>query len=168
MLMKHCVAILQNTVCIHCVNNSHFLDCSSADVNPIGAISKVDLKKFLIWASTNLNYPTLKPVVEAPPTAELEPLSANQIDEEDMGMSYQELSFFGRLRKIMGCGPVSMFQKLTFEWANLGAAKVAEKVKRFFYYYAGTYILVFFTHCHSESSQDDNSYSFLPCRELQS
>lgn len=111
-------------------------DCSAADINPIGGISKVDLKKFLVWGSANLGYPTLKSVVEAPPTAELEPLSANQVDEEDMGMTYNELSFFGRLRKIMGCGPVSMFQKLTYEWANIGAAKVAEKVKRFFFYYS--------------------------------
>ncbi len=28
-------------------------DCSSADINPIGAIKKVDLKAFLLWASEN-------------------------------------------------------------------------------------------------------------------
>lgn len=27
-------------------------DCSSADINPIGGISKTDLKKFLIYAKT--------------------------------------------------------------------------------------------------------------------
>ena len=32
-----------------------------------------------------------------------------QLDEADMGMTYAELSLFGRLRKIMRCGPVSMF-----------------------------------------------------------
>ena len=43
-----------------------------------------------------------KEIVEAPPTAELEPITADytQSDEADMGMSYAELSIFGRLRKI--------------------------------------------------------------------
>ena len=36
-------------------------------------------------------------------------LSSVQLDEADMGMTYAELSLFGRLRKIMRCGPVSMF-----------------------------------------------------------
>ena len=54
-------------------------DCSSADVNPIGGISKTDLKAFLNWAAqpvgTGLGYPSLASVVAAPPTAELEPIT---------------------------------------------------------------------------------------------
>ena len=49
-------------------------DCSSADLNPIGAISKNDLKRFLVWASEHLGYSELRRVVAAPPTAELEPI----------------------------------------------------------------------------------------------
>lgn len=77
-------------------------DCSSADINPIGGISKVDLAKFLRWASTSLNLGVLNDVVQATPTAELEPTTPNyvQSDEVDMGMSYKELSVFGSLRKI--------------------------------------------------------------------
>ena len=48
-------------------------DCSAADVNPIGGISKRDLKAFLVWAADRLGYPTLAAVERAPPTAELEP-----------------------------------------------------------------------------------------------
>lgn len=33
-----------------------------------------------------------------------------QLDEVDMGMTYEELSVYGRLRKIFRCGPVSMFK----------------------------------------------------------
>lgn len=33
-----------------------------------------------------------------------------QLDEVDMGMTYEELSVYGRLRKIYRCGPVSMFK----------------------------------------------------------
>ena len=34
-------------------------DCSSGDLNPIGAISKQDLKRMLQWASTEYNYNVL-------------------------------------------------------------------------------------------------------------
>jgi len=38
----------------------------------------------------------------APPTAELEPITADytQVDEVDMGMTYAELANYGRLRKV--------------------------------------------------------------------
>lgn len=35
-----------------------------------------------------------------------------------MGMTYKELSVFGRLRKIGKCGPYSMFTKLVREWGS--------------------------------------------------
>ncbi len=49
-------------------------DCSSADINPIGGISKTDLKHFILWASTNFNLSILQFFIDAPPTAELEPV----------------------------------------------------------------------------------------------
>ena len=50
-------------------------DCSSADLNPIGAISKGDLKRMLLWASTHYQgYEVLGEIAGAPPTAELRPL----------------------------------------------------------------------------------------------
>lgn len=74
-------------------------DCSSADINPIGGICKQDLKSFLLWAADHMEMPSLKTVVAAPPTAELEPITADykQEDEVDMGMSYKELGIFGEL-----------------------------------------------------------------------
>ncbi|MEM7334071.1 MAG: NAD(+) synthase [Chloroflexota bacterium] len=113
-------------------------DCSSADINPIGGISKIDLRRFLAWAAENKGYSALNEIVDAPPTAELEPITADYVqnDEADMGMTYEELSRFGRLRKIDRCGPLAMFEKLVFEWDHLSAEEVAVKVKRFFYYYA--------------------------------
>ena len=113
-------------------------DCSSADINPIGSISKTDLRSFLHWAKVHLGYPSLDKILEAPPTAELEPITETytQTDEDDMGMTYSELSRFGQLRKTHRCGPVSMFEKLVQEWNHLPPSEVAEKVKRFFRYYA--------------------------------
>lgn len=114
-------------------------DCSSADINPIGSISKQDLRTFLRWAAVNLGYTSLADVEAAPPTAELEPIRSNysQLDEVDMGMTYEELSVYGRLRKIFRCGPVSMFQNLCYKWGGrLTPSQVADKVKYFFKYYS--------------------------------
>ncbi|KAK3270346.1 hypothetical protein CYMTET_21251, partial [Cymbomonas tetramitiformis] len=114
-------------------------DCSSADLNPIGGICKRDLKGFLNWAAENLGYPVLKEIQEAPPTAELEPIRSDyvQTDEEDMGMTYDELTAFGKLRKVGRCGPLSMFRRLRDEWDHLYSSEVvAEKVKKFFFFYA--------------------------------
>ena len=113
-------------------------DCSSGDINPIGGISKHDLRRFLRWAEHHLGYTALAEIVAAPPTAELEPITETytQTDEDDMGMTYAELSRFGQLRKMEQCGPVSMFEKLVQEWDHLPPREVAEKVKRFFRYYA--------------------------------
>jgi len=118
-------------------------DCSSADLNPIGGISKGDLKRMLLWASEKYNYPVLKEVANATPTAELVPIANDgeskehtQTDEADMGMSYADLAEYGRLRKISRCGPVSMFRKLCAIWDHLEPKEVAEKVKKFFKYYS--------------------------------
>jgi len=93
-------------------------DCSSADLNPIGAISKGDLKKMLMWAANRYDWSVLEEIAGAPPTAELRPKAVTdnadgeaehtQLDEEEMGMTYAELGWFGTLRKISRCGPVSM------------------------------------------------------------
>ncbi|EDO14834.1 hypothetical protein Kpol_364p6 [Vanderwaltozyma polyspora DSM 70294] len=114
-------------------------DCSSADINPIGGISKTDLKRFIAFASKEYEMPILDEFLNATPTAELEPITKDyvQSDEVDMGMTYEELSVFGYLRKVEKCGPYSMFLKLLHQWTpRLTPAQVAEKVKRFFFFYA--------------------------------
>ena len=138
-------------------------DCSSADINPIGGISKHDLRRFLRWAIQNLGYTALSEIVDAAPTAELEPITETytQRDEADMGMTYAELSRFGQLRKMEQCGPVSMFQTLVQEWDHLPPSEVAEKVKHFFRYYAiNRHKMTTLTPAyHAESySPDDNRF----------
>eukprot|EP00656_Telonema_subtile_P002361 TRINITY_DN11041_c0_g1_i3.p1 TRINITY_DN11041_c0_g1~~TRINITY_DN11041_c0_g1_i3.p1 ORF type:complete len:417 (-),score=111.56 TRINITY_DN11041_c0_g1_i3:210-1460(-) len=128
-------------------------DCSAADINPIGGISKMDLKGFLKWVAAHHGWDACREIVEATPTAELRPLTdehgkaleEQQTDEADMGMSYEELSVFGALRSYQRCGPVSMFQKLVHEWGPDGShpngykltpSEVAAKVKHFFRMYS--------------------------------
>lgn len=152
-----------------------------------GGISKADLRRFLRWGADALGYSVLAQVHAAEPTAELEPRRPGQppqTDEQDMGMTYevrsmalcvapcvrafctcstyggQELTLYGRLRKIGRCGPVSMFLRLLVEWGGtLSPAAVASKVKAFFTYYAINRhkATVLTPACHAESySPDDN------------
>ncbi|KAH0836352.1 hypothetical protein J3R83DRAFT_7905 [Lanmaoa asiatica] len=75
-----------------------------------------------------------------------------------MGMTYDELCVFGRLRKVEKCGPYSMFTKLIHEWGSflspvqvgrdsekslrntermrVNGFQIAEKVKLFFFEHA--------------------------------
>ncbi|CAG0881319.1 unnamed protein product [Darwinula stevensoni] len=144
-------------------------DNSSADLNPIGSISKVDLRKFLHFFRLKYKLPSLEGILQAPPTAELEPLHDGklvQTDEADMGMSYEELSLYGRLRKQNACGPYSMFCKLIHLWQDRATPEqVAEKVKHFFRCYAiNRHKMTVVTPAyHAETySPDDNRFDHRP------
>ncbi|KAI8982532.1 hypothetical protein BDB01DRAFT_744138 [Pilobolus umbonatus] len=143
-------------------------DCSSADINPIGAVSKSDLKRFIAYAQRQFNMPILGEFLDAVPTAELEPITENyvQSDEVDMGMSYDDLSVYGRLRKIYRCGPYSMFSRLVHEWGDeMSPSEVAVKVKRFFFFYSiNRHKLTTITPSyHAEAySPDDNRFDLRP------
>ncbi|UZJ54145.1 hypothetical protein CBS101457_003465 [Exobasidium rhododendri] len=143
-------------------------DCSSADINPIGGISKTDLKSFIAFAETSFELPILHDFLHATPTAELEPITKEyvQSDEIDMGMTYDELSIFGRLRKVEKRGPYSMFTKLLDEWGDrLSPAEIAEKVKKFFFEYARNRhkMTTLTPSYHAESySPDDNRFDLRP------
>lgn len=116
-------------------------DCSSADINPIGGINKSDLKRTLIYLADVLSLPVLSEIAGAKPTAELRPFiegdtKTQQLDEVEMGMTYNELDEFGKLRKIGRSAPLSMFERLLYNWPDHSPRVVAEKVKRFFYFYS--------------------------------
>ncbi|KAL2197306.1 carbon-nitrogen hydrolase [Corynascus similis CBS 632.67] len=154
-------------------------DCSSADINPIGSIDKADLKRFIAWAEKNFDLPCLHEFLTAVPTAELEPITQDyvQSDEADMGMTYQELTIFGRLRKLNKLGPFGMFQRLVHDWSidrerkpdddapYYTPAQVAEKVKKFFHFYAiNRHKMTTLTpalHC-NDYSPDDNRFDLRP------
>lgn len=63
-------------------------------------------------------------------------------------MTYQELTIFGRLRKLNKLGPYAMFQRLVHDWSidrelvpgddapRYTPAQVADKVKKFHHFYA--------------------------------
>ena len=143
-------------------------DNSSADINPIGSISKEDLKRFVSYCAETFNSSILQEFIDATPTAELEPITSDyvQSDEVDMGLTYHELSAFGRLRKVNKLGPYSMFMRLRDEWQNdMDMEEIAEKVKRFFYYYSINRhkMTVLTPSYHAEAySPDDNRFDLRP------
>lgn len=165
-------------------------DCSSADINPIGGINKRDLKSFLEWAGEHRGIDVLGRVAAAAPSAELTGAEGTQLDEEDMGMSYDELGDLGYCRKVEHCGPLSCFLKLRHRWndgrritpsircwkdgkkvtAEQQAAwtvdqQVAQKVKDFYFYNAmNRHKMTTLTPSyHAENySPDDNRFDLRP------
>ena len=138
-------------------------DCSSADLNPIGSLSKNSIKSFLSHCNKEMGIKSLEGVLNIEPSAELTPQVENKIqnDEEDMGITYEELSVMGRLRKDYRSGPVSMFSRLITIWEHKTKQEIHEKVKLFFKRYAmNRHKMTTITpalHCQSYSL-DDNRY----------
>ncbi|KAL8799923.1 MAG: hypothetical protein Q9182_005542 [Xanthomendoza sp. 2 TL-2023] len=61
-------------------------DCSSADINPIGGISKGDLSNFLCFAKTEYSLDILESFISATPTAELEPITNDYVQSDEVDM----------------------------------------------------------------------------------
>lgn len=162
-------------------------DCSSADINPIGGMCKDDLKSYLSYCITDVykNQSELVEVVDeiirAPPSAEL--TGAEQNDEEEIGITYDEIAVLGRVRRgAYGCsGPRGAFETI---WLNRYrepfcnkirclkqstgvlpagqlATELAELVKRFYNRYARNRhkLTVLTPALHTETySPDDNRF----------
>lgn len=116
-------------------------DASSGDLAPLGSISKNDAKLFQWWAHKAWDLPIMLEFVEATPTAELLPLSAGVQDDEsenEIGMSYNDLSVFGIYRRVEKLGPWSCYLRLLSVWQdrNMTPKQIAEKTMRFYRFYA--------------------------------
>ncbi|KAF2786729.1 glutamine-dependent NAD(+) synthetase with GAT domain-containing protein [Melanomma pulvis-pyrius CBS 109.77] len=117
-------------------------DASSADISPLGSISKSDVRAFQRWARDNWNLPSLTNIINAKPTPELRPQAAGLQDDEsdsEMGMTYEELAEFGILRKVEKLGPWSAYQRLLGAWKDKdmnSPREIAEKVFLFYRYWA--------------------------------
>ena len=87
-----------------------------------------------------LSSPFLLSIIASVPTAELRPLKGGEIvqtDEAEIGLTYDELSTFGRLRRPGCSGPLQMFRELAREWhPEHSYDEIARKVELFFRRYA--------------------------------
>lgn len=116
-------------------------DCSSGDINPIGSLSKIKIKEFLLYCHKEHNYKSLENVLKLEPSAELRPFDVNnekskQTDEEDMGFTYIELEILGMIRKEKMCGPFSMFKRMKKMNPSQSNEELRNKVKKYFFKYA--------------------------------
>ena len=84
------------------------------------------------------------------------------------GMSYDELSVYGKLRSQLKCGPYSMFCKLLHQWSTregMTPEVIASKVKLFFRFYSINRhkMTVLTPSYHAETySPDDNRFDHRP------
>ena len=106
-------------------------------------------------------------IYEAIPAAELEPETEDyqQTDEADMGITYEELERFGKLRATGRCGPYSMFNRLCAAHPQLPAQTHYKRVAFLFRKYSANRhkmtTLPPAYHAMS-SSPDDNRFDLRP------
>lgn len=157
-------------------------DCSSADINPIGGLCKDDLKNYLkccrdLFIGDSDLVDILHEVILAPPSAEL--TGEEQRDEDEIGITYDEISVLGRVRRgIYACsGPRGAFETiwsrrtrepfrskircLTGGTATQQASGLAELIKKFYQRYARNRhkLTVLTPALHAETySPDDNRF----------
>ena len=118
-------------------------DAASADINPIGSLSKTHLRQYLKWCITKWNdkfsYKKAETVenvttetevnvikdvlntVASPELTEAKEDDGNVIiqdDEVEIGMTYEQLFILGKLRKEELLGPIAMFKRLCDMWVN--------------------------------------------------
>jgi NAD+ synthase (glutamine-hydrolysing) len=96
-------------------------DAASADINPIGSLSKTHLREFLKWCGKKWIElkDTMDKILDTVASPELTPAADNgsiQDDEIEIEMTYNQLYILGKLRKEEMLGPVSMFKRLCEMW----------------------------------------------------
>jgi predicted amidohydrolase/NH3-dependent NAD+ synthetase len=112
-------------------------DAASADINPIGSLSKTHLRQYLEWCITKWNNKfiynetnkkpqnVIKDVLDTLASPELTASTNDdkgnviiQDDEIEIGMTYEQLFILGKLRKEELLGPIAMFKRLCDMWVN--------------------------------------------------
>lgn len=113
-------------------------DCASGDINLIGSLKKVRINSILDYFYEFYGLELIKEIREANPSAELQPKKENekaQSDTDDLGVSYQQISIFNRLRKSKNMGMVSSFKFLLENeiWAEeLTCQEILNNFKNFY------------------------------------
>lgn len=155
-------------------------DCSSGDLCLIGSLNKVDLKNMMkelekIMPGTDV----IKEILEAKPTAELTPLThieiregkkvvipvQRQSDEDEIGLSYEEIKIINHLRNVEMCGIVSIFESLCDYFPEEDPREIRNKVDIFYKRYMRNRhkVTVLTPGVHlTDMSCDDNRFDLRP------
>ena len=112
-------------------------DNSSGDLDLIGSLHKHHVWNVLKYMAKNdIKFDILNQIADQKPTAELRPLDEKkdrQVDEDDMGFTYDELDFLSVAYKEEKSGFGSL-TKLFMKKFGCGKELASEKVQRFFWY----------------------------------
>ncbi|HEX8425307.1 NAD(+) synthase [Hymenobacter sp.] len=104
---------------------------TAGSISPIGGVDKDFVKKWLVWAQTELGYPALSHVNNLQPTAELRPLEEKQTDERDL-MPYVLLNRIERLAFYNRLSPQQVLATLVQEEPSIDPEQLKTYVKRFY------------------------------------
>ena len=104
---------------------------TAGSISPIGGVDKDFVKKWLVWAQTELGYPALSHVNNLQPTAELRPLEEKQTDERDL-MPYALLNRIERLAFYNRLSPQQVLATLVQEESGTDPELLKTYVKRFY------------------------------------
>ncbi|GAA4372817.1 NAD(+) synthase [Hymenobacter koreensis] len=104
---------------------------TAGSISPIAGVDKDFVKKWLVWAESELNYPGLRRVNSLAPTAELRPLEDKQTDERDL-MPYALLNRIERLAFYERLSPEQVLASLSEEMTSTDREQLKTYVQRFF------------------------------------
>ncbi|WP_400192067.1 NAD(+) synthase [Hymenobacter sp. B81] len=104
---------------------------TAGSISPIAGVDKDFVKKWLVWAEKELNYPGLHRVNRLQPTAELRPLEDKQTDERDL-MPYVVLNRIERLAFYERLGPSQVLERLREELVEADREQLKTYVQRFY------------------------------------
>ncbi|WP_375437041.1 NAD(+) synthase [uncultured Hymenobacter sp.] len=104
---------------------------TAGSISPIGGVDKDFVKKWLVWAQTELGYAALSHVNNLQPTAELRPLEEKQTDERDL-MPYVLLNRIERLAFYNRLSPQQVLATLVQEEPATDPEQLKTYVKRFY------------------------------------
>lgn len=111
-------------------------DCSSGDLNLIGSLSKIDIKELFSYLHQELGWQVIKDIAEARATADLKPESVLQSDEQEIGLTFQEIDIFAHLRINKNASIINFYkeaQKIFWEYSS---EELLNKISIFFTRYS--------------------------------
>lgn len=110
-------------------------DCSSADINIVGNVSKLLIKETMCHIANDPFYKLqiINKINQYHPSAELKPLDNKQTDESELNLKYIEIKLLTILKNNFFLGPSSMYYYLSnYFWTNMPKTEILNKIKIFF------------------------------------
>lgn len=109
-------------------------DCSSGDLNLIGSLFKVQIRSILALLYKTHGCEAINDILQAKPSAELKPVSASQTDEEDLGLTFEEIFLIATERCTFRGGLLSLYAEMKEKFPDI--PDIHKKIDIFFTRYS--------------------------------